>query len=228
MKTWFSLLCFGLFSLLLQAQEPGDLGLRANLELSIRTTSQSQFSQDTFSTSFTNTFRVGPFIPVFTRYKEDGKYREWALTRFQMQFDNDEILNSNLVSGDEVRRSTIALELRYELGKFWTFNKWAIGVGLGFGPHFDLDKITPKTSALFPETHISGGVFMEIIPRTRYYFNEQWFLNLALPGRLADIGFSFQDIEDPSLEPRQQRQGGFDLASFSEGLRMTFGVGTIF
>ncbi|MEO1715355.1 MAG: hypothetical protein AAFU60_18660, partial [Bacteroidota bacterium] len=217
-----------LFSILLQAQESGDLGLRANLEFSIRTTSQSALSQDTLSISRTNTFRVGPFIPVFTKYKEDGKYREWALTRLEMQFDNDEVLNTNLVSGDEVRRSKVAFELRYELGKFWRYNKWAVGVGLGFGPNFDLDKITPKTSALFPETQISGGVFIELIPRARYYLNDQWFLNIALPGRMVDVAFTFQKVEDPSLEPRQQRQAGFDFGMFGEGLRMTFGVGTIF
>ena len=67
-----------------------------------------------------------------------------------------------------------------------------------------------------------------VIPRVRYYLNDQWFLNMALPGRIVDAGFRFQEVEDPSLEPRQQRQSGFDFAMFSQGLRMTVGVGTIF
>ena len=69
---------------------------------------------------------------------------------------------------------------------------------------------------------------MEFIPRARYYFNDRWFFNLALPGRIVDVAFTFQELEDPSLEPLQQRTAGFDFGLFGEGLRTTIGVGTIF
>lgn len=231
MRLFLLILCSGL-SLGIFGQNEFKSGISANLEVSFERSIQSQTVKDTLLTTQTNSFHLGPVVPAITRFWENGHYREWALSRLQFTWQDQSIGEDFSNPSQEViggnRLQELALEVRYERGHFWFFNRFSAGIGGGLGPYVEYLRILPKTSAEFNSTLTEAGLFLEVIPRLRYHCSDHWYFNLMVPARILSVGLTFEKVEDPSIPMAQQSRSSFDLNLFDQGMRLGLGVGAIF
>ena len=210
--------------------------LYTNLSL---TSTETSLSFDT--TNLTSTIeknketQIGYFTPSITFVLPNGNFQEFELSRLVINNTNSEtiIINDSpgktiqTVSGQRTTNILIAFRYEYDIMFFKKKEEAKLRPYLGFGvnPYFSNSKYRPIVSNLFPINQNNFGVTLSIIPRLNYNLNEKWFVDFNIPINLADINWTFDKVDNPTLTEQQRTTTTIEYSTFPSKFLFRLGLG---
>lgn len=126
-----------------------------------------------------------------------------------------------------ITRASVLISLRYEF--ILNFMKhqqgnWVPGLGFGAIPYFQEQKYVPVITNDYPNTHLNAGSIFFLSPRLTYYFSKRFYTDFTASLNLFRIGWAYQNIKNPNLEPNAQKYAILDIdALYGSALRFSIG-----
>lgn len=164
---------------------------------------------------------------AFNWTDKKGRTREIELSSFILNSRKD---NTTLGTTALMGRSVTTYDISLSFEQIFNFAKqknWKLkpSLGAGVAPYFNMEKITPYTTALVPSTNTSYGARLYFAPRVNYSVSDRFFIDLNVPVTVADMGVQSQKTFVPAINSEMTSStGNFNAFTTMPSVRIGAGL----
>ena len=173
-------------------------------------------------------FSVGNFAPAFLFTNKSGYMHEIEFNRLKIdqtefkQLDNQ----GTIIAGNRGRQTEIGLRYQFTRNLLRKESKLIPQLGITLLALYTSNNNVPLVTNAYPRRAFYIGGTLGIVPQLRYNFANRVFMDFSIPIDFMDVGFSGQEIENPSIPSRQQKNGGYELDQYLfDEIHVRLGVG---
>jgi hypothetical protein len=182
--------------------------------------------------TFGNGYRLGDVAPALMKKTKKNNFHELELNTFDFENYKTPLYNSLGQPIGHVRYNRQDIGFRYQYTfSFMKKAKLNPQLGLSLLNRYQGTESEPSVTNSYPRRTRQWNGIVAVSPQVRYNISPRLFADLAFPVELADFGFTFQEINNPGIPIRQQRNGGFEydqLQNWDDRLHIRFGAGLMF
>jgi len=154
-----------------------------------------------------NDFTIGTISPSFSVRTKRNNFHEFELN--QLSFTKTEGgITTSYQQNFGIQYQFIYLLIRDGYHRINPFMASSVGFD------FFRSRIEPKTSATFAASNTNYVIIVDIILGASFRIVRSFYVELSLPTDFFFHGGQFQNYQNPTLSPHQQKTGGYDNEIF--------------
>jgi hypothetical protein len=176
---------------------------------------------------------LGGFAPALTINRRNHRYHEFSVVDFRWDLHQRIRLETPLSGGqlpaltEGEDQSSLRIALQYEYGTdlFPSTQRWKFYFGVGILPYFQQRRTLPRISSEFRSGESRIGARLHTIGRIQWRSKGRFFLDMNLLTTWADLAYTQNRTDDPSLPLQEQRLQNLEYRWFPLVFGARFGLG---
>jgi hypothetical protein len=182
--------------------------------------------------TFGDGYNLGNVAPAFMKKTKKNNFQELELNTFAFENYKTPLYNSLGQPIGHVHYNSQDIGFRYQYTlNFMKKAKLNPQLGMSLLNRYQGTESEPSVTNSYPRRTREWHGIVALSPQVRYNISPRLFADLAFPVEMAEFGYTFQEINNPAIPIRQQRNGGFEyeqLRNWNDRLHIRFGVGLMF
>lgn len=182
--------------------------------------------------TFGDGYSLGNVAPAFMKKTKRDNFHELELNTFAFENYKTPLYNSlgQPIGHISYNSQDIGLRYQYTLN-FMKKAKLNPQLGMSLLNRYQGTESEPSVTNSYPRRTRQWNGIVTLSPQVRYNISPRLFADLAFPVEMAGYAYTFQEINNPAIPIRQQRNSAFEYEQFQnwdDRLHIRFGAGLMF